>query len=378
MSSVQLGGDIQGVYTFYSQTREQAQQVEQAFGAALSFGGLTLGPQLSRKVEEVASSTGVNASFRVTVRGLSQPPALTPDDLMAFATGFASMPLDRPEPLKLETRGYEMVPELREAFAPVATNRTLFTGDTSSEGLLRQRLRLRELANQHAWIRGTYAVYGVVADASLADNHERVRADVTTIDALRQRYGATPSSPLAAPTLTALQTGSPRLNVRVIDGERMGGDGGEPFAFQGRHQAVQCRTRLVGVGLRAQARIDQIRLRYRREKGAHDGLEEWEEVYGGMGGRDCGDLELEDGVGIERVDAVTGRRVDRLLLSTSDGRVIGGGGNAGNRAFHWERPVNGVLLGFNGRCKAELDALQPVVAEFRPLLWEPVVEADDP
>jgi len=378
VSSVQLGGDIQGVYTFYAQTQEQAQQVEQAFGASLAFGALTLGPQLSSKVHDVSSSTGVNTSFRVMVRGLSQLPSLTQDDLVPFASGFGSMPLDRPEVLSLQTTGYELVPALHEAFSPVATNRDLFTGDAASEGLLRQRLRLRELANQHDWIRGTYAVYGLVPDASLEDNRVRIRTDVASIDTLRQQYGSSPSTPIAAPTLTAFQTGSPRLNVRVTNGERMGGEGGEPFALTRRQQAVVRRRRLVRVGIRAQARVDQIRLVYREDSETTAGEQEWEEVHGGNGGSDRGILELGDGVSISRIEAKTGRRVDCLRITSSDGQSISGGGDAGNRPLNWSPPAQSVVLGFNGRSKAELDALVPVVAEFGPMRWEPVEQDEDP
>jgi hypothetical protein len=43
----------------------------------------------------------------------------------------------------------------------------------------------------------------------------------------------------------------------------------------------------------------------------------------------------------------------------------------------WKRPTNAVVLGFKGRSKAELDALQAVIAEFGPLRWEPVLEEED-
>jgi hypothetical protein len=83
-------------------------------------------------------------------------------------------------------------------------------------------------------------------------------------------------------------------------------------------------------------------------------------------------------VGIERIEAKTGTRVDRLTLSCSDGLSLGGGGERGNRTLLWERAANEVVLGFSGRAGSELDALQAVVAAFGPLKWEPVLEAEDP
>jgi hypothetical protein len=383
VSSLRLGGELQGVYTFFAQTRQEARQVEQAFGGALAVSGFGLGPELQRKASEVARSTGVNSSFRVAVRGLGSPPALTtPEELEAFARGFGAMTLDRPELLALETRGYETVPELRPLFAPVAANRVLFTGDQFGGGLLRQHQRLKEIANQCDWVESTYGLYGQEQDASLAINRRQLDRDRDAIRDRMRAYAASASSPLVAPTLNSLNTGSPRLNVQLANGELMGGGGGEAFGFAAgfveRATAVQQRMRLERVGLRAGGRIDQIRLTYRYGASALGAAEQRQEVHGQAGGSDLGEMQLGAGVGIERIEAKTGIRVDRLILTSSDGQSLGGGGDRGNRTLLWERAANEVVLGFSGRAGSELDALQAVVAAFGPLTWEPVLEAEDP
>jgi len=53
VQSLRLGGELQGVYTFFAQTREEARQVEQAFGGALAVSSFTLGPELQRMASEV-------------------------------------------------------------------------------------------------------------------------------------------------------------------------------------------------------------------------------------------------------------------------------------------------------------------------------------
>ena len=83
-------------------------------------------------------------------------------------------------------------------------------------------------------------------------------------------------------------------------------------------------------------------------------------------------------MGIERIEAKTGTRVDRLTLTTTDGQSLGGGGDKGNRKLLWERVANEVVLGSSGRAGSELDALRAVVAVFSPLKWEKVLEAEDP
>ena len=383
VQSLRLGGELQGVYTFFAQTREEARQVEQAFGGAVAVSGFTLGPELQRMASEVANSIGVNSSFRVAVRGLGSPPSLTtPEELEAFAKGFGSITLDRPELLTLKTRGYEKVPELRQVFAPVAANRVLFTGDEFGAGLLRQQQRLKELANQYDWVESTYVLYGQELDPNLTANRKHLDEDLLAIRKLMRDYSTSPSNPLGVPTLSSLKTGSPRLNVQVINGELMGGGGGESFGFaEGfteRATAVQHRTRLERVGLRAGGRIDQIRLTYRYEAGPLGTTEQREEVHGQAGGSNLGDMQLGPGMGIERIEAKTGTRVDRLTLTTTDGQSLGGGGDKGNRKLLWERAANEVVLGFSGRAGSELDALRAVVAVFSPLKWEKVLEAEDP
>jgi hypothetical protein len=378
--SVRVGGEVQGVYTFYAQSRDLARQLEQSLSAFLPVGGLSLGPELNKNLAEVSREANVNHDFKVVVRGLSQPPTIGPDNLVSFAAGFGALELDQPKVLSLETRGYETLAELRTAFAPVAKNRALFLGDSfGQEGLLRKQLRLQEIRNQSQWVNKTYALYGIDPDPSLASNLVQLNADLKTIDALKRQYNEVPSTPLSAPDLSSLTTGSPRLNVRVVEGELMGGDGGVPFKYEDRAHAVERRQRLVKVGLRAGGRVDQIRLSYKQSADLLvEQDKELEVQFGGRGGRDKGSIELAKGVNIERIKAKTGTRIDQLWITSSDGQIIGGGGDQGDDELDWTRPTNSVVLGFKGRSEAELDSLQAVIAEFGPLRWEPVLEEEDP
>ena len=127
------------------------------------------------------------------------------------------------------------------------------------------------------------------------------------------------------------------------------------------------------VGLRTGSRVDQIRLRYAGED-ASPGME----VHGGGGGGDRGSLQLGEGVTLRRIEGLSGTRVDRLFLTSSDGRRIGGGGTAGDRPLDWSVPEGAVVLGFSGRSGRELDALRAVVARFGPLIWRDVGDDADP
>jgi len=384
VQSVVIGGQIQGVYTLYAQSREQARQVATAVDLLVSTGTMSLGPSFGRQLKTIANDAKVNVSCRVSVSGLAKPPVITEENMAEFASAFGTLDLDNPVVLSLQTLGYEEVQGLREVFQPVVLNRILLCGEggeASKPGLRRQWQRLRELVNQCTWVEGTYNTYGVAQDPSLAPNRERLRADMREIEALCSHYRRTPSVPLEEPALEAFATGSPRLNVQVRDGETMGGRGGNPFNYEDRENAVRRRRRLVRVGLRAGNRIDQIRLRYHQEPTGEP--DEWiEEEHGSdSGGSDLGDMELGTGVGIQRIDAQTGvpnGRVDELELSTSDGQHRKGGRPyTGDTKLDWQAAPNQVLLGFYGRSGSELDSLTAVIATFGALAWEPVPLEED-
>jgi len=230
-------------------------------------GTISLGPSFGQQLKTIARDANVNVSCRVSVSGLAQPPVITEETMAAFASSFGTLALDNPVVLSLQTQGYENVGELREVFQPVARNRILLSGDGLKPGLRRQWQRLRELVNQCDWVAGTYDVYGIPQDPSLASYH------------------TSPSTPLPEPVLEAFATGSPRLQVQVRDGATMGGRGGDPFAYVDRDNSVRRWRKLVRVGLRAGNRVDQIRLRYHQEP--TDEPDEWiNESHGGGGGRD--------------------------------------------------------------------------------------------
>lgn len=367
VASAEVGGECHGVFTFYAQSREQARAVERGIEAGLGLGGLSLNPAMVETVTSVARSAAVNLGFRMQVIGTRAQPAADAASLIPFARDFAQLPLDQPALIGVRTRGYETVPAIGAAFEAVAANRRLFSGDASGTGLLERREQVVGLIRQMDWVAETYRLYGVAPDPALAVRRAAAAADRRAIDACLAAYRDAAATPLVAPALPSLAAGSPELNVTLAEELPMGGNGGAPFAFPGRADAIRRRQRLVEVGLRTGSRVDQIRLRYASEG---DPLEQ--EVHGGGGGGDRGVLQLAEGVTIRRIEGLSGSRVDRLFLSSSDGQRIGGGGDAGDRPVDWTVPEDAVVLGFSGRSGRELDGLRAVVARFGPLIWQPL------
>lgn len=370
VAAAEVGGECHGVFTFYAQSREQARMVEREFEAGLGLGGLALTPALVESVATVARTAAVNVGFRMQVSGTRAQPPADAASLIPFARDFAGLPLEQPTLIGVRTRGYESVPAIGAAFQAVASNRKLFSGEGPGDGLDEHRERLEGLIHQMDWVADTYRLYGVAPDPSLAIQRAAATADLAAIDACRAAYVAAPATLLESPPLPSLAAGSPELNVTLGEEPPMGGNGGAPFAYPGRAEAIRQRRHLVEVGLRTGSRVDQIRLRY---AGEGDPLEP--EIHGGGGGGDRGQLELGDGVVIRRIEALSGTRVDRLFLTSSDGQRIGGGGEAGDRPLDWMVPADCVVLGFSGRSGRELDGLRAVVARFGPLIWQPLEPA---
>ena len=196
VSTARVGGECLGIYTFYAQSREKSKEVADTIGAGLTIGGIGMGPQLMRRIQEVARSSGMNVSFHSHVLGLKTHPPLTSDTLIDFASNFSTLRLDDPKVLTLETTGYEQVPELAKVFGSVAANRRLFSGDEIQEGLLRKRQRLLELRHQNDWVGGTYDTYGIARPAELNSNRSQIDADLESIKDVMSGYLRHPTAPV--------------------------------------------------------------------------------------------------------------------------------------------------------------------------------------
>ena len=278
--------------------------------------------------------------------------------------------------LTLETTGYEQVPELVVAFSSVTANRRLFTGNEIQDGLLRDQQRLLELLHQNDWVGGTYDTYGIARPKELVSSRKQIEADLKSIKVVMSGYLLHPTAPVKVPDMPALEAGSPEPNVKVIDGDTMGGNGGDAFTYADRATAIRTRKRLAEVGLRTGSRVDQIRLTYERKGDALAGADSRTEEHGGSGGTEAGQLQLEAGDSNRRIEWETGTQIDKIFLNSA-GRRIGGGGDAGIMRPDLEVPEDRVLLGFSGRSggrggNQEVVSLTPVFAVFGPIKWQPL------
>lgn len=380
ISSLDLGGEFIGVYTFRSETREQADKVTNELAAGGLVSGFQLGVDLHQALETVSRSTAISYDFSFSVSGVSQTPELQAEEMVAFAQSFGSNGFTQPALLSLATLGYETLPDMHGTFDAVAANRDRFT---CNGGFLRQKQRLQELVNQIEETRETLKIYGIVlADRQeLANNKALLENDLDTLTELQTSYKAAPSSPLPTPALSSLHLNTPHIvasvredpatqigNIQAPNGHRFD----FPFDFC---TAIQRRVRLTGIALEAGWRIDRLQLCY----ASRNPFREQVFAYGGKRGLRQGERRLPDGESITALYAEFGpKNIDKLNIINADMWQLAGGGDKGDKLhpLHWQRSANEVVLGFTGRSDdsdaGAVFSLQAVVARFEGIEWEPV------
>lgn len=378
ISQVNMGGEFIGVFTFRSETREEANTVEASLRAGGLIKGIGIGAGFHQALEEVSRNSKIDYEFLYHVSGATKP-QLRPQDIAEYALAFNATMIERPTVLDLTATGYEKVPGISSLFDPVAKNRDLFTG---SGGLIRQQTRIEGLQNQIKQVKHRLRAYGVTLpdEVALDSAMQMTIDDLQALHNLKKVYLETPSVELELPRLESLRLGTPQLAATVIsDPSTCVGDpndqDGTPFAFPYDHQqAVRNGVRIKGLALETGRLVDKLVVHYCDQKGTVEVHE-----YGGSQGKDSGSIELNEGEGINEIYSEFGTGLDKLLLTT-DRLTLGGGGNRGDRdhPVHWQRAHNQTVLGFSGRSdnhpKGVVQQLTATVATFEGIRWEEIPE----
>jgi hypothetical protein len=368
ISTLVEGGEYHGVYTFYAQTRQEQKDLVRGLSAAGIVNGISLGLDLQKSISHFLSTAKVNSSFRQLISGHLNPEYPDPENLIAFAADFGSLPLTDPTVIDMATTGYESVPGIGRAFQAVAANRDQFTGTAFETGLITQFARIGELRNQMKWLEATYETFGGHDDAPLIDGLTLTRKDNETIRSLVNAYDRKATAPLTLPSLPSLDLGTPRLRVVAGQAGPFGGGGGDPFEFMDLDTVLRSRTRITALKLRAGSRVDQIEITYGGDHG------ETVERHGGMGGSEGPTARLLEGETITEVSGRFGSRIDQLTITTSAGQKVSGGSMGGTHVFRFTPPPGSFIVGFSGRSGSGLDSLVIHTASFQPAEWEPLEE----
>jgi hypothetical protein len=174
VSGIQMGAEVQGVYTLYAQSRQEADALAHRLEAIVPLSSVSITPAFSQELRTLTGKFTQNISVKIQVKGIPAPRVRTPEDLLEIVSGFGSLPITEPELLAVVTRGYEELPELLPVFHAVVANRRLFFGNPampSLPGLQHRKAQLEQLSNQCRWVTDTYRLYSQIPDQSLQTNH---------------------------------------------------------------------------------------------------------------------------------------------------------------------------------------------------------------
>ncbi|ARJ64978.1 hypothetical protein WV31_04500 [Magnetospirillum sp. ME-1] len=364
VSRVVTGGEYMAVYTFYSQTKEEQTSLTTSLKANGIFDGVSVGGSLQTAMDNFLKTTKINYAFRQTVTGLLNPQLPLPASFIDYAVKFPSIPLDAPVVIAIGSAGYETVPGAGTGFSKVAANRTYFTGNTVVGGLTSSLSRIVQSNNQIVWLGTLYAYYGGFSDPTLLANGKTADGDIAAIQDQMNTFGSNPTASFPKLSLKALDNGTPAVVYEIHESGYWGGGGGGPFDDVDITTYIPRKTRIMSIGLRSGERTDQLRTTYMDDTG-----QQQTKSHGGTGGSDRGTLQLLPDQFVTRVWGRSGAKLDQLNIQISDGRVIGGGGGGGG-GYSWTPPAGNFVLGFKGRCGAEVDGIQVVYANFKPAVWK--------
>jgi hypothetical protein len=360
--STTRGGEYYAVYTFNSRTREEQSELVASMKAQGILDGVTIDGSMQAKITSFSSSSSVESNFDQNVSGILNPKLPTSDQIIPFALAFPSLALDAPTIIGFGTSGYEHVPAFG-GFEPISKNRSFFVGDGVVDGLTKPLVQVRQLNDQISWIQSVYSFYGGYSDAKLTSVGIQAKADQAAIIQLIEQYESDPTQAFIRPPLPSLGSGTPTLAYLISNSPAFGGQGGNAFNDVDSRTFIPQRTKISSIQVRAGDVIDKLMVTYTNSLGRT-----WTAEHGGNGGRPVNQLDLTGAQFATQTSGRSGNRVDHLTIDFTGGNSFSGGGNGGD-AFAVPVPAGSFLLGFAGRCYAELDQISFVYGSFQAATW---------
>lgn len=223
------------------------------------FGSVEAG--LQTKLDKVTTSTQVRLSFNQNVSGIANPKLPTPEEMVAYALAFPSLPIDAPAILSFAVTGYEHVPGM-SGFEPVAKNREFLIGLNGDAGLSQYLVAETELLNQITWLKTIYAFYQGFQDGKVNEVQRDAQANLDALNAQFLLYEDDPTATLTKPPLPSLDMGTPMLDYGIAQSPARGGNGGSPFNDVDINTYIQNQTYVSAVQLRTGSEVDALIVTY--------------------------------------------------------------------------------------------------------------------
>lgn len=426
VSAVTEGGEYMGIFVFYSQT----DQDQKAVKASLSANGVVnvdgssanLGATVGGGISTTINNTNVRCSIYQSLLGSTAAvpadsnttPEAFAEAIVAFAQDFNASQVNQPVVFDYATQGYEtLFSSVDSGFQAIALNRAIYT-DSVGPNLA----CLESLNTQYAWISNAYSTYGYSGDNTFNANQSQLSSDVNGLNQWLSPVTANPTVFAPLPSSLnppqSLLNGVPVFTYKTQTQPTYGGGegGGSPLqdinfgsasnattsttsssttASGSASASVQSKSSptisgsstvassvntsglalplsnlplITSITLWGGDWMNQIQINYSSLAGAA------QFTHGEVGGGESSPLTLDAGQFINSITGIAGEYINQLNLETTASTSLKWPTNPENSgSFSWPLPEDCVLVGFQGRCGAYLNALEPIVINIQPAKW---------
>lgn len=370
ISQIKKGAEYIGIYTFFAQTKEEQQSIQNTLSVNGIYDGIKFDSEIQNKLSQVRKNVNTRQSFSQILFGFNSMKLPDQNEIGKFLDNeFASTKPDAPTIISYSTSGYETVLD-NDAFGSIEKTRQLFDGKFTSLTLAEVISNMAYLRNQVDFISSVYLTYGIDegSDPKFFNNRTKIAEDWKTLSSLVTQIYDKPYERFTIPKLDSLTFGVPELTVRIEENAPWGGDSGAPFQDV-TYMSVHSQTKISRIVMRGGAWVDCLEVTYVNAEGKKTVC-----THGGNGGAESLPFNLQPR---ERIISIKGtataeRYIYQLEFKTNY-----------NQQFKWplkpdgaakmfpplELKDNQVILGFGGRAGKYLDQLQPIICTFIPAEW---------
>jgi hypothetical protein len=388
IAGISKGGEYIGLFTFFSDTKEEQTKVTADLSAHGIVDGISVSADICMKLSNFHSTTNTASTFNQFISGVGKQKLPDPKEFGQFALDFSALDLDQPTIVSAIGTGYEDVPGFRKAFSLVAVNRQYFTGGNGKPGLVSDLLTLKAIRNQMATIKAIYTTYGGYVDNSIEDNQIANSADINTVQEQFSAYERDPTQSFDHPPLSSLSKGSPSLQydkgvAQWGNRGHVGGDHEFDFDDVGDIDAfIRKQYRVSFILLRGTDQVNHMEIKYESDA-AYPAIVR---VCGGGGGRNTEQCFIPTGSFISRISGKlinNGLNIETIEIvydgyDSSDGsNKIQGGDGGGDITFDWyargdNHPPYYVLGFFEHGWDDYVQVLGIYYLNFRDAKWHPL------
>ena len=381
VSKVVQGGEFYITFTFYSETRNEKELIENSLSAGGVVAGASINASLAMKLSKVINTTNVRYSINQKLVGystLTPPSKTTPEsyvsDLIAFAGSLLGLEPDSPAMVSYEVAPYDQLLPSSVNFATVTANRYSFLGNPAAPGwgeMVTQLSLAMTIANA---IKERYKFYNHYQDQTLDVRLATIKNDLNYLYRFISSVDAKPNRDHPFTIPESLLYGIPRLMYSVVvptEQRFLNGGGGGPYQDVQPGNIPQ-HIHLNMIRISNGTVVDVVAAKYATEYPAA----EFAQMHGTPGGRQHQEFFLGPD---EYVTKMGGKlenywghsTVSVLYFVTNKGNAYASSDDAQKDADQvWEAKPGDLLIGFSGSSGNNVDCIQPVVVRFSPAKWD--------